>query len=169
MNGDESPESRGALFGVFLLAVGFVTLLSVGGIHEMSLGGNADPGPRALPQVLAGCLILGGAAEIIAKLIRRRRATAGKASPDVPAEPGEGPNLWDVGILLGALILYIAALSWIGFTLSTLAFAIGMMWRLKVRWVLNLIVSFGLVAAVHVLFVMVFRVQLPAGMLGLPF
>lgn len=169
MKGDESPDSRGALFGVFIVAVGVVTLLSVGSIHEMSFGSNTDPGPRALPMVLAGCLILGGLAEIVVKWTKRRRVTAVEARPETATVPADGPNLWDAGILLAALIIYIAALPWVGFTLSTLAFTLSMMWRLQVRWVLNVVVSLCLVGAVHVLFVMVFRVQLPPGVLGLPF
>jgi len=169
MSGEEAPEPRGALFGVFLLVVGLFTLLTVGNIKEMSFGANADPGPRALPIALAGCLIFGGAAEIIATSMKRRRTKATKTNIEEIAAPAGASNLLDAGILLGALIIYIGVLPWIGFTLSTLGFAISMMWRLKTGWILNLAVSVGLVVAVHVLFVMVFRVQLPAGELGLPF
>jgi hypothetical protein len=67
----------------------------------------------------------------------------------------------DALFLLGALMLYVAAMPWIGFAPSTAVFTFVAMWRLGTRWWLAAIGSAVIVLTIHLLFVLLFKVQLP--------
>jgi putative tricarboxylic transport membrane protein len=72
-------------------------------------------------------------------------------------------------ILLAVLVFYVLGMGWIGFSLSTLLMAVVLMVWLGNRWWVAVAVAVVMVAVVRLLFVMLFRVQLPAGEWGLPF
>jgi hypothetical protein len=65
-------------------------------------------------------------------------------------------------------VIYLAAIGWVGFSLSTILLCTGVMIWLGNRWWVALIVSVAMVVVVKLLFVILFRVQLPVGELGLP-
>jgi hypothetical protein len=67
----------------------------------------------------------------------------------------------DAVFLLVSLIIYLVAMPWIGFVISTALFAFAMMWRLGTRWWLAGLGSAVIVSAIHLLFVVLFKVQLP--------
>jgi hypothetical protein len=71
-------------------------------------------------------------------------------------------------VLFAGLLLYLAAMPWCGFSVSTLLFSLGVMLRLGVRRALASVVSLSMIVAIHLLFVKLFKVQLPTGVLGLP-
>lgn len=137
-----------------------------------SLGRNHDPGPQALPIALAVAFVLALIAEWY--FSRRSVLAAGRAAavPDVPRleegadgmppTPGEAPaasrRTW---LLLVALLVYLVCLPRIGFSLSTGLFASVMMWRLGTRWWVAAPGAVALVAMIHLLFVELFKVQLP--------
>jgi hypothetical protein len=147
--GTSSEFSLGlALVVVALLALAFARM-----IPDSALGNNRDPGPRAFPLLLSAALLIGG----IIQLVRHF------AIGSIP----RGDR--NVAILLAALVLYVPAIAWIGFALSTLLFSAGTMTWLGTRWFISVLISIGLVVVVEVLFVLLFKVQLPAGALGLPF
>ena len=124
-----------------------------------TLGQNHDPGPRAMPILLATLLVLCLVAE--GYLSRRRE--------DAPLKCGArsaecGSTSWmsaDAVFLLVALVIYVVAMPWIGFSASTFAFAGAVMWRLGTKWWLAAAGSVVLVVAIHLLFVVLFKVQLP--------
>jgi hypothetical protein len=165
-----AQESKGWSLGPVLITVGALTLFLAQDVPQTSLGNNQDPGPRAFPVALAVLLILGGIYELGRFLLRRAR-------PGAPTTAATGlRRLWkplarpenrDALILIGALAFYLTVMPWVGFPLATLAFSAGMMLRLGAPWKLATPVSVGLVVAIYLLFTVLFKVQLPPGVLGL--
>jgi len=113
------------------------------------------------------------------------RAAAGPPSGDGSyVADAESVSIWPALLLMAALSVYTLAIGLIGFSLSTVIFATAMIHWLGARnhrpdqpavlaWPLRLLLALGvsvlLVVAVRVLFVLFFQVQLPTGMLGIPF
>jgi hypothetical protein len=160
-------------FGIALLLTGMVALLLSGGLDEPRLGSNEDPGPRALPVLLASCLALGGVVELV-RCWRLRMQDHGRTSSAPRGREGRCALLGDRAtrdrlVMLGGMVLYVAAIPWAGFSLSTWLFALGGMRRMGVGWLLAAGVATGLVAVIYAVFVRVFRVQFPPGVLGVPF
>lgn len=137
-----------------------------------SLGKNHDPGPQALPTALAVALVLALIAEWY---FSRRSVLAAGGTPALPDAPqleegtdrqpstqGDAPvasrRTW---LLLGALVAYLVCLPRVGFSVSTGVFAFAMMWRLGTRWWVAAPGAVALVAMIHLLFVELFKVQLP--------
>ena len=158
------------LAGACFLVLGVAALVFGLRIEELGLGQNKDPGPRVFPMVLGAILALGGLMELGVSLVKV--GNHGSPSPDagdrveVRFNLSDFKNFWVV--LLG-LVLYAILIGVLGFSLSTLLFGVTMMVRLGVRWWVSVLVSLGLVVGIHLLFGQLFKVQLPAGSLGLPF
>jgi len=140
------------------------------------LGNNHDPGPKAMPLLLSALLVLCLALEIVRSHKRSdsRSSTRHDAgAPESGIEPSlvlpaatlpeaDGSSLSvDALFLLAALLVYVAAMPWFGFAPSTLAFTFAVMWRLGTRWWAAAIGSGVIVLAIHLLFVLLFKVQLP--------
>jgi len=148
-----------------------------------TLGQNHDPGPRAMPILLATLVAVALVAE---GFLSRRRRAPGSSRPEeaLNAEseirnPTSGieqsllPSAvtnkelsasWmsaDAVFLLVTLVIYVVAMPWIGFSASTFVFTLAVMWRLGTRWWLAAIGSVVIVVAIHLLFVTLFKVQLP--------
>ena len=68
---------------------------------------------------------------------------------------------FDALFLLAALVLYALVMPWVGFAASTLVFTFAVMWRLGTHWLLAVAGSVVLVITIHLLFVILFKVQLP--------
>ena len=152
----------GLWLGVGLVVVGGLAIGLGTRIEVLGLGQNADPGPRMMPLVLGGILTLGGLYELARGLIGRR--STGKDESSLP----KGAIQRMLVLFLG-LVAYVALVGYLGFALSTLVFATLMMWWLGVKWPVALSTTLGLLVVIHLLFVQVFKVQLPAGVLNLPF
>lgn len=166
----KEESSGGGSFGPVLILLGLLAVIGSRSIPEGNLGHNEDPGPRAFPLWLGLCLVTGGVHELVS-WFRRRRAVSEQPGPNWTSAWREGlfaqrnRNPW---ILVGALCLYLPAISWLGFSLATVLFAFGVMKRLGAGWWQSGFVSAGLVVVIHLLFVTFFKVQLPMGELGLP-
>jgi hypothetical protein len=165
------PLRTGWSFGAGLLAVGLLALWLSNDIDATRLGDTRDPGARALPRILAAILIAGSVLQLAGWMRARLRAKAvglplRDAAEATATEPAASV---DAVILLVATVVYIPLIAWAGFALSTTLFVIAIMIRLRARWLTAIATALGLVIVVHVLFVTLFRVQLPTGRLGLPF
>lgn len=166
--------AAGRYLGVGLNVVGALALGFGLRIESVGLGQNSDPGPKAFPFVLAGILILGGIYELVVSVMAKGALVSSEPTSDEPAAPGEDRSFSFAGwgkllfVFLG-LVIYVGLIPWLGFTLSTLLFAIGMMRRLDVGWVAAVTTTIGLLLVVNLLFVRLFKVQMPTGQLGLPF
>jgi len=132
------------------------------------LGQNHDPGPYALPVFLVVLLAVVILAEAFSS---RRRAKALSVQSEIRNLKSEidqslltsaATTVSRDGIfLLAALIVYLAAMPWVGFIASTALFAVAVMWRLGTRWWIAALSSAAIVTAIHLLFTVLFKVQLP--------
>jgi tripartite-type tricarboxylate transporter receptor subunit TctC len=116
----------------------------------------ADPGPWFFPSILAAGIALGTCSIVGANVWRGAIA---KAEATCIGSRDRGGL--DVVLFLVLLTLYLAAIPWLGFFVSTLIFAVTQMVRLGTRWPMALGLSAGLLLIVHLLFVQQFRVVLP--------
>jgi putative tricarboxylic transport membrane protein len=139
--------------GLLFVLLGGATFLLAWQIPPATLGETGDPGPRSFPLALGAVLLCGGLWEWF--LVRRN-----------PRKPGPVPDeaaRWRVVQLALGLAVYAAVIPWLGFTLSTLIFAMLMMWRLGIRWWVAAGASVLLAVAIQLLFVRLFKVPLPPG------
>ena len=126
------------------------------GMPRLGAVAPTDPGPAAVP-ILLSLLLLGTAA---AELCWSFRGTSGQdRAPD--AEPPA--NLAALGLVAGWLAIYVLALPYLGFTLSTPVFAVVAVRRLGASWWLSCLAAILLVAVVRGLFVAAFHVPWPEG------
>lgn len=125
--------------------------------YDKGLTGNNDPGPHALPwALLIGLVTVGGW-----ELARGSR-------PEQAAEKRQR-SAYKLGLVCIALIVYVVGMTWLGFTVSTFIFVALTTWTLGAKlWSATLAGSL-VVMIVWLLFVFAFQVQLPTGVLGLPF
>lgn len=125
--------------------------------YDKGLTGNNDPGPLALPWVLVIGLVVVGGWEL----------ARGPRSADTPTNRTRSfAKLLPICI---ALIVYVVAVTWLGFAVSTFAFVAMTTWKLGAKlWSASLAAGV-ILAIVWLLFVVAFQVQLPRGVLGLPF
>lgn len=151
-----------------LLLVSALFLVFAKDIPRQGLAGNTDPGPRALPVAMALLVGVGGIVELARALRNRpRRFAASSSGDDAPIGAAEDMSYRNFVVLTAAMLLYLVALSWFGFQLSTLLFTAGVLIWLGARWWVAVLASLAMVLVVRVLFVELFHVQLPAGAWGL--
>lgn len=149
------PRSRAAwpLAAMVLLLGGTALIMALLADRGARTNPN-DPGPWFLPLMLGAALCAGAAALFLT------RTSPANTPADQPA--AIDPLSWQ---LLGGLVVYVWALPWIGFLLSTSLFAWLLLWRLQVRWWKALCAAAGLTLIAAGLFSGVFKVPLPAGVL----
>jgi putative tricarboxylic transport membrane protein len=155
-------------FGLALLVVSVLFLFFAQDIDRSSLTAENDPGPRAFPVTISLLLLAGGTGQLIADLRRRRRLDTPVATGHLenPAEASDRRGLVNVVVLISALLIFLLLVAWIGFLASTFLFSLGMTWWLGARWWHALVFAVVLVLAIDVLFVRMFEVALPTGLLG---
>lgn len=125
--------------------------------YDQGLTGNNDPGPHVLPWALVIGLIAVGSWEFV-------RATRPAVEP-----PKVEHSFAKLSVVCFALVGYIVAMTWLGFAVSTFGFVTLTTWKLGARVWAALLAACTMLAIVWLLFVFAFEVQLPTGVLGLPF
>ncbi|MCL4205054.1 MAG: tripartite tricarboxylate transporter TctB family protein [Pirellulaceae bacterium] len=165
----ERRSARGdCLLGVALVVLAVVAFWFASDIGRTGTGGGHDPGPRFFPLLLSCLLFACGAVQAAWGLFRPVIVPLADGEAESGSTLSESrPHRWF--ILLAVLTVYVVAIPWVGFSLSTLAMAAGIMVWLGNRWWVSVIVAVLMVIAVRLLFGILFRVQLPTGELGLPF
>lgn len=156
------------MLAAVLILLAAVALRFAGDIGRTGTGGGHDPGPRFFPVLLSMVLLAFGVVQAVLGIVWQ--TDMGKAVVEDRAEVPDArrPNRrWLV--LLAVLVVYVVAMDWIGFSASTLLMAVGLMVWLGNRWWASIVIAVLMVVLVRMLFVVLFRVQLPAGQLGLPF
>ena len=148
-------QSGRYVLALFLIVLGITTFILARQIPESGLQSEFDPGARAMPTIMAMFLMFGGLFEGLQ--VRRSEESA--------TNEALGP-FW---LILGGLLLYALSMPYLGFSLATTFLAWLMAWWLGSRWWFALLFAIALVTVVQGLFVQLFRVQLPQGILGLPF
>jgi len=169
---------RNRSLGYVLIVFALVVLYLSKDIRELGFGGNSDPGPKLFPIGLSILLALGGAIEIWKDWRARLGSLEAVCSVDdkstlrvenLSNDDGEHDRRMRAGGLMGVFLVYILALPYLGFTLSTLVFPTAMMMLLRIRWKMAFLVTAVLTLIGNVLFGALFHVPLPRGVLGLPF
>ncbi len=131
--------------------------------------------PRDYPTVigiamLAVSLLVSGLE--IRKAILRRRAAADTRTLSIEGTDDDDreriTNWKDAWITLGALVLYVATFSFLGFFLSTAGFLIGVScYFAPKKWLRNIIVSVIFSVIVYLVFTQLLAVRLPVSPLGI--
>jgi putative tricarboxylic transport membrane protein len=159
--------------GATLVGVGLAVAATARGYE---VGFVVDPvGPRAVPYLVAGLLILGGVG-----MLRRRSTEPASATDDgsptaalggEEKQEAQGPDLEQgrpvlaQGVCVGVLLLYAAAIPLLGFVVPTIL-AGGALARLfGGRWLHGLGVGLFLGLSLYGLFAWGFGLELPVGAL----
>jgi putative tricarboxylic transport membrane protein len=124
--------------------------------------GIMEFGPKVMPRLLAGALLIVGAGILIPALLRLRRAPEAPAGASAPAIDHRR-----VALTAALITLYVFALRPLGFLVTTLLYLFGQFLvlggavrrRLPVYGALALAVAFG----IYYLFYGAFKVLLPPG------
>lgn len=130
--------------------------------YDRGLTGNNDPGPLALPIVLAVCLAAAGGWSLL-------RGDAAIAEGEVRQDHAVASGRPTVAKVACEILAYTIGVPICGFTLSTLVFVSIVLWKFGARWYSAIGAAVVTVLVVRGLFGEVFAVQLPSGLLGLPF
>lgn len=145
---------------ILLLLSAFMlwTAYGISGFESLSSAGS-------FPMVATAVMVITGLVNVVHTV---------RTSPDPAQQPGESLAARFVRqltpmVLIGftlAIVVYMLALEWSGFLLSSYVFLVVSMWLLgSRRLVLNLVVSALSLAAIYVIFQTVFSVVLPSGKL----
>jgi hypothetical protein len=136
-----------------------------------SPGAATDPGPWFFPALLSVCLVAGTLALVANSLVRKAEREAASAAA---RRARQWLTFWtdrgklDVVLLVASLPVYLAAIPRLGFFPSTLVWAVLVMKRLGLAWLAAIPLTAALLAAIYMLFVYLFRVQLPMSPWGPP-
>jgi hypothetical protein len=171
MDADSPKLVHRSSLGVLLLVFAALACFYTKDFGRTGLGDNNDPGARFFPLLLAGFLGVWGMVDLVRGVVVSRGGR-GEVSSAVESEGPSEPAGYDwlsVLLMVFASSAYVVALPWLGFTCSTLVFSIGVMLWLGTRWWLTIVIAVAMAVLVRLLFVGLFKVQLPPGELGLPF
>lgn len=174
MSQPDTVSKNSSGFGLFLITIGTFALWQSRDIALIGLGGNHDPGPRAFPIGLSLILVVGGIVQVALALFARRIKGSSHGQPLLPPLWKPRRILTDrgtqnVALVIVGVIVYVLAIEWIGFALSTLLFGSGMMVRLGTRWWQAIAMTLLLIVIIELLFTLLLEVQLPTGQFGLPY
>ena len=129
----------GIMLGVFFLVFSF-------DITESFIQDKHDPGPRYLPMILGCLLLLGGGSSAIAKLLAKRKRQSLRIDPKAV-------------MIFVFTALYILALPFLGFHISTAMFAIFSMLCLGVSPRTSIISAAVVIISVHYIFLVLFSIS----------
>lgn len=149
-----------AIGGIFWLALGIALVIES---RRLGLGFLSQPGPGFVALCAAVLMGTQGAVLFLQGIVHSRR---------LHQEPGERhkpPLHWYLPIVtVVALVGYAAMLPVLGFSLASFLFLFGVLIASHRRsWKQALSLASGTVVFSYVLFVVLLRVRLPAGLLGL--
>lgn len=152
-------------FGIIIIGIAIFVIIVSLNFPLFILGDKKLPGPNFFPVILSIILIITGGYEILIA----RRDTRAKIPAKFSKEYLKDWGNQNVLIIILSLILYVSFLKWLGFILATFIFSLILMIRLKTGWIRGTIFSTVAVIVIMLLFVKLFRVQLPEGSLGIIF
>jgi len=145
-------------FGIVLILLSIAVIMESLTFPETVSAGKKTPGPSFFPILLSVVLIIAGFQQIA-------------AGARMPRE-GKGPG-WNWGasnsvIIILFLFLHVLLMEYLGYAVATLLFGVLLMVRLKAGFFRAMTVSALTVIFIVSIFGQVFHIQLPAGLLGLP-
>jgi len=139
------------LSGVFLVALGVVSLVEALRVRD------DWQGAKLMPAALAIVLVVLGAGHFVPALAAAERP----AWPDA----SRGRRL---ALVFGALVLYVAALPFLGFLPATALFVLVLLGALgDFSWAVTIVMTGAIASASHVVFKHWLGMPLPSGLFGL--
>ena len=156
----DEPDRASPWLGVCVVGVALAALFLAKDIQGVNVGSTQDPGPRLFPIGLSVLLLAMGLMEMWKGRARQRSQISNLKSQISKERPA---------FLLAAIVGYLGLLYVAGFALATLLFTVLATRFLGTSWKRSAIAGPLLVGGVHLLFVRLFKVPLPEGLLGLPF
>jgi putative tricarboxylic transport membrane protein len=150
-----------ALSGAMLALLGGAILWHVRAFPHIP---GQNVGPALFPGVVAAALVVCGALLAASGLRRRRRSGAGAwiASPAWLRSP---PQAIAFVVLVAAGVFYLLAVDRLGFVVTAFVCLAALMWSLRVRLAVALLVALAMTLAIHWAFYKLLRVPLPWGVL----
>jgi len=176
-NADPGPRALPVAMAAIVAVGGVIELFGVA-IRRRQTGKSESSGDTVIVRDASG------QSDVVAELPRDRARgdspvtnspvtnspVTNSPATDSEATDSAAPNSYtNFFVLIGAVFVYLLALSWLGFQVSTLLFAAAVLTWLGARWWSALISGVVIVVVVRVLFVGLFHVQLPEGAFGLAF
>jgi putative tricarboxylic transport membrane protein len=156
---DSDVVAGGAMF-VFAVAY----LVAAFAIPESSFE-NTPVGPKVVPIAIG--VVLGAASLALAIRGFLKGASERDAAPGAPGEDTPPQDLRKLGVVTLLLLAYILIFVPLGYALSTFLFMLAAtMYLDREHWVRNLAYAIVFSVVVYSIFVYVFGVQLPAGVIG---
>lgn len=136
-------------------------LLSSGYLHmtlELPMGEMDQPGAGVFPLLVAGILFVASVSALWEGWQRRENSPA----LDLP----EGSDRTRLLKMIGLLLIYFLAIPWAGFSLSSILFCTLLIRLLStLGWKRCLLYSFLMTAVIHLIFITILKVPMPAGVL----
>lgn len=147
-----------ALWGLVLLVLGGAVLLAIQGYPKIP---GQPVGPALFPGLIAVGLCACGAL-LMVKGWRARRDAPWLEWEDWVRSPRHAAAL---AVLLGCIVFYIAAGTWLGFLPTAFLILLAMLRVLRVPWRRSLLIAVVATMVIHFAFYKLLRVPLPWGLL----
>ena len=128
-----------------------------------------DPGPFVLPIALAAVLLVGLVSQVFWSYRKPAPPPGVSETEDHSPEETEPAQNGFVVMIIAAMAAYLVLMPWLGFSIVTVFFAAGLIWRFGSGIGTSVLSAVLLTIVVKALFTIVFKVPLPEGELGLPF
>lgn len=151
-----------ALWGALLALLGGAILWHVRGFPNIP---GQNVGPALFPGVVAAALVVCGALLVVNALRSRRRDGGGAAWIEWPAWLRSRPQALAFAVLVAANVFYLLAVDRLGFIVTAFVCLAALMWSLRVRVAVALVVALAMTLAIHWAFYKLLRVPLPWGVL----
>ena len=151
-----------AVWGALFALVGAAILWHVQGFPRIP-GQNVGPG--LFPGVLALAMLVCGALLIATGLKARRGAGATFRWAAAPEWLRSRRHLLAFAVLVASNVFYLLVVERLGFLLTAFVYLTALMWVLRVRLAVAVLVAFLMALAIHYAFYKLLRVPLPWGVL----
>lgn len=136
-------------------------LLSSGYLHmtlDLPMGEIDQPGAGVFPLLVAGILFVAS----LSALWEGWRNRVGSPALDIP----QGADRTRLLKLVTLLLIYFLAIPWAGFSLSSVFFSTALIRLISdLSWPRCAIYALLMTASIHIIFITILKVPMPAGML----
>ena len=151
-----------ALWGALFALLGAAILWHVQGFPRIP---GQNVGPALFPGVLAVAMLVCGAILIVSGLKARRADRGSSRWAVAPEWLRSRRHVLAFAVLVASNVFYLLAVDWLGFLPTAFVYLAALMWVLRVRPAIAVLVAFLMALAIHYAFYKLLRVPLPWGVL----
>ena len=166
MNLTHDQTLRQTLSGAVWLVLGLLAVILSLAIKKPGFANNQDPGPQFFPILLGVLMAAGGLTLLVKGLYAKWNRKSVLPAPDAKPHLNRSRVLL---LFIGGFGAYLFLIPWLGFTLSSTLYGFLLLWIQGSRWYVSLAMILILMTGTKLLFGTLFHVQLPEGVIGLPF